>query len=164
MDYYIDSLANATIFLTCDANNGYWKVEVAEAKCDKACFTSHHGVFPFTCTPLILKASPGTIKQEWQSYSQIQMALGHCIFRQYRHILKYARQTFQPCLTSVDVITWHGWEFRPTEMRSSYEPYWLSWSCHSPWAHRSFAMTDWHYLWTWKPGIINGAPVISGCM
>lgn len=44
----IDSLREATIFSTMDANGACWKVEIAEHEYDKKAFTSHHGYLLYT--------------------------------------------------------------------------------------------------------------------
>lgn len=41
----IDSLGDATVFSTLDANSGYWQVEIEESDRDKTAFTSHHGLY-----------------------------------------------------------------------------------------------------------------------
>lgn len=43
----IDSLGNATILLTLNANSSSWKVEVADEDFDKTIFSSHHGLLRF---------------------------------------------------------------------------------------------------------------------
>jgi hypothetical protein len=40
----LDSLGDAKIFSTLDANSGYWHLEMAEADREKTTFTSHRGM------------------------------------------------------------------------------------------------------------------------
>lgn len=63
MDECIDSLADATIFTTLDANSGHWQIEIREEDKDKTTFTSHHGLFRFTRMPFGLKNAPGTFQR-----------------------------------------------------------------------------------------------------
>lgn len=42
MNERIDSIGDATTFLTLDANSRYWKVEIATKDRDRTTFTSHH--------------------------------------------------------------------------------------------------------------------------
>lgn len=60
MDECIDSLGQATIFTTLDANSGYWQIEIDDDGRDKTSFTSHHGLFRFKRMPFGLKNAPGT--------------------------------------------------------------------------------------------------------
>lgn len=48
LDELIDSLADAQVFPTLDANSGYWRVEVDRSDGEKISFTSHHRLCQFT--------------------------------------------------------------------------------------------------------------------
>lgn len=50
-DECIHNLKDAQIFLTLDANRGFWHVEVTYEDRDKTAFESHRGVFRFTRMP-----------------------------------------------------------------------------------------------------------------
>ena len=48
MDECIDSLGDARIFSTLDANSGYWRIPIAPKDQDKTSFTMHFGTYAFT--------------------------------------------------------------------------------------------------------------------
>lgn len=60
MDYFIDSLGHANIFITLDSNSGYWEIPVAETDRDKTAFIIHQGLSFFKLIPLGLKNAPDT--------------------------------------------------------------------------------------------------------
>ena len=63
MDEYIDSLGDATVFTTLDANSGYWQVEMAEEDRDKTTFVSHYGMYRFIRMPFGLTNAPATFQR-----------------------------------------------------------------------------------------------------
>ena len=63
MDECIDSLGDANVFTTLDANCGYWQIEIDEDDRDKTAFTSHWGLFRFKRMPFGLKNAPGTFQR-----------------------------------------------------------------------------------------------------
>lgn len=63
MDRCIDSLGDAIVLLTLDANSGYWHIELYESDRDKAAFTSHHGLYQIIRMPLGLRNSFSTFQR-----------------------------------------------------------------------------------------------------
>ena len=63
MDECIDSLGEARIFSTLDANSGYWQIELADEDREKTAFTSHSGVFQYKRMPFGLKNAPSTFQR-----------------------------------------------------------------------------------------------------
>ena len=63
MDDCIDSLGDATVFSTLDANWGYWQVNIAPRDWDKTTFTSHVGTYRFKRMPFGLTNAPATFQR-----------------------------------------------------------------------------------------------------
>lgn len=62
MDECIDLLGYPLIFLTIDANWGYWKVDIHDTERDKTAFTMHQGLFRFSRVPFGLCYAPGQFR------------------------------------------------------------------------------------------------------
>jgi hypothetical protein len=60
LDECIDSLCDAVVFSTLDANSGYWKVTMHPDDRDKTTFTCHVGTFRFKRMPFGLRNAPST--------------------------------------------------------------------------------------------------------
>ena len=60
MDECIDSLGDAKVFSTLDANSGYWQILIAPKDRDKTTFTTHFGTCAFTCMLFGLKNASAT--------------------------------------------------------------------------------------------------------
>jgi RNase H-like domain found in reverse transcriptase/Reverse transcriptase (RNA-dependent DNA polymerase)/Integrase zinc binding domain len=63
MDKCLDSLGDAYVFSTLDANAGYWQVKVAAEDRDKTSFTCHVGTFRFLRMPFGLVNAPSTFQR-----------------------------------------------------------------------------------------------------
>lgn len=67
MDGYIDSLGEATMFSTLDANWGYWQVpfrpEDREKRAFECHFVCHSGHYRFKCMPFGLTNDPTTFQR-----------------------------------------------------------------------------------------------------
>jgi Reverse transcriptase (RNA-dependent DNA polymerase) len=63
LDECIDSLGDAVVFSTLDANSGYWQVSVHPDHRDKTTFTCHVGTFRFKRMPFGLRNAPLTFQR-----------------------------------------------------------------------------------------------------
>ena len=66
IDDILDTLAQAKYFTTLDLSAGYWQVELDEDSQAKTAFTTHCGLFEFTCMPLGLCNAPATFQRLMQ--------------------------------------------------------------------------------------------------
>lgn len=62
LDECIDSLHDAMILSTLDANLGYWQVEIIKRDHDKMALISHNSLLCFTRMLFGLENSPGTFQ------------------------------------------------------------------------------------------------------
>jgi hypothetical protein len=58
LDECIDSLGDAFLFSTLDANSGYWQGSMHPDNRDKTTFTCHVGTFRSKCMPFGLRSAP----------------------------------------------------------------------------------------------------------
>ena len=63
MDECIDSLGDATVFSTLDANAGYWHIPLHAEDKQKTAFTTHQGLYQFTRMPFGLTNAPVTFQR-----------------------------------------------------------------------------------------------------
>jgi Reverse transcriptase (RNA-dependent DNA polymerase) len=63
LDECIDSLGDAVVSSTLDANSGYWQVSMHPDDRDKTTFTCHVGTFRFKCMPFGQRNEPSTFQR-----------------------------------------------------------------------------------------------------
>ena len=63
MDECIDSLGDARIVSTLNANSGYWQIQIEPKDQYKTTFTTHFGTYAFTRMPFGLKSAPATYQR-----------------------------------------------------------------------------------------------------
>ena len=66
IDDILDTLAQANYFSNHDSSAGYWQVELDSESQPKTTFTTHCGLFEFTCMPFGLCNAPATFQRLMQ--------------------------------------------------------------------------------------------------
>lgn len=55
MDDYTDSLGEAMLFATLDANSGYWQIEMGKKDVGKTAYVAHNGLYKLQQNSLCIK-------------------------------------------------------------------------------------------------------------
>lgn len=66
IDDILDTLAQAKYFITLDLSTGYWQVGLDPTSQSKTAFTTHCGLYEFTCMPFGLCNAPATFQRLMQ--------------------------------------------------------------------------------------------------
>lgn len=87
VDERIDSMGNATKYLTLDVKSRYWQVEFTEQDCKKTSFPSHHRLSDFPNSGWTQRRTKNISTRDAQSSSNGKTAVFLGLFGLYRTIL-----------------------------------------------------------------------------
>lgn len=104
----IDSIRDALIFSTPDANRSCWKVDMEDANRDETAFTSYYGLYRVFCMPFGLCNATGTFQQTMDvNLSSVELLQTALVYLDYITIFSRTTDEQIEC-GSTDLLLLHG--------------------------------------------------------